>query len=159
MIAGGWILLYRKYDFTITVETVSVMKSFWIELDGFFCETKINFTKPGPLSTSKIELFVVTVDSWKLLTSTSSSLDLPRLNYDIQRSEEGCSNVNFVVTYVDGERPLSLFILNPNCNQDFNETILETLSMSKIALKILLNIFGNANVAGRLVWGQPSVLK
>ena len=56
-----------------------------------------------------------------------------------------------MVTYVDGERPLSLFILNPNCNQDFNETILETLSMSKIALKILLNIFGNANVAGRLV--------
>ena len=63
MVAGGWILLYSKYDFTITVETVSVMKSFLIELDGFFCETKINFTKPRPLSTSKIELFLMIVDS------------------------------------------------------------------------------------------------
>ena len=63
MIQGGWILLYRKYDFKITVATDSVMKSFLIELDGFFCETKINFTKPGPLSTSKIELFVIIVDS------------------------------------------------------------------------------------------------
>ena len=159
MIAGGWILLYNKYDFTITVETVSVMKSFWIELDGFFCETKINFTKPGPLSTSKIELFVIIVDSWKLLTSVSSSLDPPWLNYDIQRTEEGCSNVNSVVVYVDGERPLFVFIPNPKCNQDFNETILETLSMSEKALKILLNIFGNVNAAGRFVWGQPSILK
>ena len=40
---------------------------------------------------------------------------------------------------------------NPKCNQDFNETILETLSMSVKALKILLNIFGNANAAGSLV--------
>ena len=159
MIAEGWILLYNKYDFTITVETVSVMKSFWIELDGFFCETKINFTKLGPLSTSKIELFVIIVDSWKLLTSVSSSLDPPWLNYDIQRTEEGCSNVNSVVVYVDGERPLFVFIPNPKCNQDFNETILETLSMSEKALKILLNIFGNVNAAGRLVWGQPSILK
>ena len=159
MIAGGWILLYRKYDFTITVETVSVMKSFWIELDGCFFETKISFTKPGPLSTSKIELFVIIVDSWKLLTSVSSSLDPPWLNYDIQRTEEGCSNVNSVVVYVDGERPLFVFIPNPKCNQDFNETILETLSMSEKALKILLNIFGNVNAAGRLVWGQPSILK
>ena len=159
MIAGDWILLYSKYDFTITVETVSVMKSFWIELDGFFCETKINFTKPGPLSTSKIELFVIIVDSWKLLTSVSSSLDPPWLNYDIQRTEEGCSNVNSVVVYVDGERPLFVFIPNPKCNQDFNETILETLSMLEKALKILLNIFGNINAAGRLVWGQLSILK
>ena len=159
MIAGGWILLYSKYDFTIIVETVFVMKSFWIELDGFFCETKINFTKPGLLSTSKIELFVIIVDSWKLLTSVSSSLDPPWLNYDIQRTEEGCSNVNSVVVYVDGERPLFVFIPNPKCNQDFNETILETLSMSEKALKILLNIFGNVNAAGRLVWGQPSILK
>ena len=157
MIAGGWILLYSKYDFAITVETVSVMKSFWIELD--FCESKINFTKPGPLSPSKIELFVIIVDSWKLLTSVSSSLDPPWLNYDIQRTEEGCSNVNSVVVYVDGERPLFVFIPNPKCNQDFNETILETLSMSEKALKILLNIFGNVNAAGRLVWGQPSILK
>ena len=33
---------------------------------------------------------------------------------------------------------------------DFNENILETLSMSENALKILLNIFGNINAA-RLV--------
>ena len=159
MIAEGWILLYNKYDFTITVETVSVMKSFWIELDGFFCETKINFTKLGPLSTSKIELFVIIVDSWKLLTSVSSSPDPPGLNCDFQRTEEGCSNVICVVVYVDGERPLFIFIPNPKCNQDFNETILETLSMSEKILKILLNIFGNVNVAGRLWWGQPSTLK
>ena len=44
-----------------------------------------------------------------------------------------------------------LFFPNPECNQDFNETILETLSMSEKALKILLNIFGNVNAAGRLV--------
>ena len=56
-----------------------------------------------------------------------------------------------MVIYVDGERPLFVFILNPKCNQDFNETISETLSMSEKALKILLNIFGNANAAGRLV--------
>ena len=131
MIAGGWILLYSKYDFTITVETVSVMKSFWIELDGFFCETKINFTKLGPLSTSKIELFVIIVDSWKLLTSVSSSLDPSSLNYDIQRTEEGCSNVNSVVVYMDGESPLFVFIPNPKCDQDFNETILKILSISE----------------------------
>ena len=29
------------YDFTITVETDSVMKSFWIELDGFFVKQKL----------------------------------------------------------------------------------------------------------------------
>ena len=53
---------------------------------------------------------------------------------------------------MDGEKPLFVFIPNPKCNQDFNETILETLSMSEKALKILLNIFGNVNVAGRLNW-------
>ena len=159
MIEGGWILLYSKHDFTITAETVYVMNIFWIELDGFFCEIEINFTKSGLLLTSKTELFVIIVGSWKLLTSVSSSLDPPWLNYDIQRTEEGCSNVNSVVVYVDGERPLFVFIPNPKCNQDFNETILETLSMSEKALKILLNIFGNVNAAGRLVWGQPSILK
>ena len=46
--------------------------------------------------------------------------------------------------------PFSVFFPNPKCNQDFNETILETLSMSEKILKILLNIFGNVNVAGRL---------
>ena len=151
MIAGGWFLLHSKYDFTITVETVSFMKNFRIELDGFFCETKINFTKPGPLSTSKIELFVTIVGSWKLLNSVSSSLDPPRLNYEFQRTKERCSNVNSVVVYVDGKRPLFVFIPNPKCNQDFNETILETLSMSEKALKILLNFLGNVNAAGRLV--------
>ena len=126
---------------------------------GFFVKQKVFFTKPGPLSSSKIELFVIIVDSWKLLTPVSSSLDLPWLNYYIQRTEEDCSNVNSVVVYVDGERPLFVFISNPKCNQDFNETILETLSMSEKALKVLLNIFGNVSAAGRLVWGQPSILK
>ena len=53
---------------------------------------------------------------------------------------------------MDGERPLFVFKTNPKCNQDFSETILETLSMSEKALKILLNIFGNLNAAGRLNW-------
>ena len=53
---------------------------------------------------------------------------------------------------MDGEKPLFVFIPNPKCNQDFNETILETLRMSEKALKILLNIFGNVNAAGRLNW-------
>ena len=135
------------------------MKTFWIELDSLFCETKINFTKPALLSISKIELFVTIVDSWKLLTSVLSSLDPPRLNYDFQITEEGCSNVNFVLVYVDGKRPLFFFIPNPKCNQDFNETILGTLSMSEKALETLLNIFGNVNAVGRPLWRQPSILK
>ena len=81
-----------------------------------------------------------------MLTSVTSSLDPPRLNYDFQRTEEGCSNVNSMVEYVDGESLLFIFIPNPKCNRDFNETILETLNMSQKALKILLNIFGNVNV-------------
>ena len=128
------------------------MKCFWIELDGFFCEIKIDVTKPGPLSTSKIEIFVIVADSLKLLTSVSSSLDPPWLNYDFQRTEEGCSNVNSVAVYVDGEKPLFVFIPNPKYDQYFNETPLETPSMSEKALKILLNIFGNVNAAGRLNW-------
>ena len=52
---------------------------------------------------------------------------------------------------MDGERPLFVFKANPKCNQDFSETILETLSMSEKALKILLNIFDNINAVGRLV--------
>ena len=51
---------------------------------------------------------------------------------------------------MDGERPLFAFIPNPKCNYDFNETILETLSMSEKALKVLLNISRNANAAVRL---------
>ena len=54
-----------------------------------------------------------------------------------------------MVVYED-ERPLFIFIPNPICNEDFNETILETLSMLEKALKVLLNIFGKVN-AGRLV--------
>ena len=94
-----------------------------------------------------------------MLTSVSISLDPPWLNYDIQRTEEVCSNVNSVVVYVDGERPF--FVLKPNlkCNQDFHETILEIHNISEKALKILLNIFDNVNVAGRLVWGQPPISK
>ena len=69
------------------------MNSFWIELDGFFCQTKINFGKQGPLTTFKMELFVTIVNSWKLLTSVASSLDPPWLTYDFQRTEEDYSNV------------------------------------------------------------------
>ena len=61
--------------------------------------------------------------------------------------------------YVDDERPHFVFIPNPKCNQDFNETILETLSMSEKALKMLLNISDNVNAAAKLAWGQPSILK
>ena len=129
----------------------------WIR--WFSCQKKINFTKSGPLPTSEMKLFVTIVASWKLLTSVSSSLDPTWLNYDFQRTEEGCSNVNSLVVYVDGERPFFFFIPNRKCNQDFNETILETLSMSEKALKILLNIFDNVNAAVRLAWGQPSFLK
>ena len=50
---------------------------------------------------------------------------------------------------MDGKRLLFVFIPNPKCNQDLNETILGTLSMSEKALKTLLNIFGNVNAAGR----------
>ena len=64
-----------------------------------------------------------------------------------------------MVAYVDGDRPLFVFIPNPKYNQDFNDTISETLRMLKKALKILLNIFGNVNAAGRVVWGQTSILK
>ena len=60
---------------------------------------------------------------------------------------------------MDGEKPLFVFIPNPKCNQDFNETILETLSMSEKALKMLLNISDNVNAAAKLAWGQPSILK
>ena len=49
---------------------------------------------------------------------------------------------------MDSERPLFVFIPNPKCNQDFNETILEILSMSGKAFKILLNIFSNVNATG-----------
>ena len=60
--------------------SVSIRNSFWIELDGFFCQTKINFAKVGPLPTSKMDLFVAIVDSWKLLTFIASSLNPHLLN-------------------------------------------------------------------------------
>ena len=44
-----------------------------------------------------------------------------------------------------------LFLPNPKCNQNFNQNILETLSMLQKALQLLLNIFGNVNAAGRLL--------
>ena len=50
---------------------------------------------------------------------------------------------------MDDEGPHFVFIPNPKCNQDFNETILETLSMSEKALKMLLNISDNVNAAAR----------
>ena len=150
MIAGGWILLYSRYDFTITIDTVSVMKNFWTELDGFFSETNIIFTKLGPLSKFEIEISVTIVDRWNLLISLSSILDPPWPSYDIQRTEEDCSNVNSVVVYVDGEWPLFVFISNQSCNRNFNETVLETLSMTENVLKLLLTISGNVNIAGKL---------
>ena len=104
----------------LSLRAVSVMNSFWIELDGVFCQTKINFTKPGPLQISKMKIFVTIVDSWNLLTSIASSLDPPLLNYDFQKTEEGCSDVASLVVYVDGGRHLSVFIPNPKFNQDFN---------------------------------------
>ena len=39
-----------------------------------------------------------------------------------------------MVAYGDGEKHLFVFIPNPKCNQDFNETILETLCMSEKGL-------------------------
>ena len=143
----------------VNVFTITVTNSFWIELDGISCQTKINFTKPVPLSASTMELFVTIICNWKLLTSVGSSLASPWLNYDFQRTEEGCSNVNSLVECVDDGRPLFSFIPNPKCNQDSYDTILETLSMSEKALRLLLNIFGNANAAARLAWGQQSILK
>ena len=60
---------------------------------------------------------------------------------------------------MDGGRPLFVFIPNPKCNRDFNETILETLNVPEKALKMLLNISGNVNAAPSLTRGQPLILK
>ena len=59
--------------------------------------------------------------------------------------------MNSLVVYVDGGRPLFVLIPKLNCNQDFNKTVLETLSMPETSLKMLPNISGNANPAARLV--------
>ena len=58
--------------------------------------------------------------------------------------------MNSLVKYVDDGRPIFVFIPNPKCNHDSNETILEILSMLEKALKMLLNNFGNANAAVRI---------
>ena len=63
------------------------------------------------------------------------------------------------MVYVDGEKPLFVFIPNAKSNQNFNETILETLSIPEKALKMLLNFSDNVNAAARLAWAQPSNLK
>ena len=61
--------------------------------------------------------------------------------YDFQRTEEGCSDVNSLMVYVDGGRPFFVFIPNPKCDQDFNEkTILETHRMPEKALKMLFPV-------------------
>ena len=65
----------------------------------------------------------------------------------------------FLVQYVDNGESLFVFIPNPKCNHDSNETILGNLIMLEKALKMLLNIFGNVNAASRLEWGYPSILK
>ena len=51
---------------------------------------------------------------------------------------------------MDVERSLVVFIPNGIYNSDFNETVLETLSMSEKALKMLLNFSGNVNAAARV---------
>ena len=88
------------------------------------------------------------------MISLSSILDPPWPSYDIQRTEEDCSNVNSVVVYVDGELTLFAFISNQSCNRNFNETVLETLSMTENVLKLLLTISGNVNIAGKLEVGH-----
>ena len=98
------------------------MNSFSSEVDGFFWEANINFTKRGPLQTSKMESFVKIFDNLKMLTSAASSLDPPRLNYDFQRTKDRCSNENSLVEYVDDKRSLFVFIPNPKCNHDSDET-------------------------------------
>ena len=78
-----------------------------------------------------MEPFLTIIDSCKLLTSVANSLDPLSLNYDFQRTEEGCSNVNSLVAFVDGGRALFVFIPNQKCNHDSNETILETQHTGK----------------------------
>ena len=51
---------------------------------------------------------------------------------------------------MDGERLLFFFIPHPKYNQDFNETILENQSISAKALKMLLNLSDNVNLAAKL---------
>ena len=89
----------------------------------FSVKQKNNFAKSRTSSISKMELFVATVNSWKLLTDIASSLDQPLLDRDFQRAEKGCSNVASLVVYVDVGKPLFVSIANPKWNQGFNATI------------------------------------
>ena len=89
----------------------------------FSVKQKNNFAKSSTSSISKMELFVATVNSWKLLTDIASSLDQPLLNRDFQRAEKGCTNVASLAVYVDVGRPLFVSIANPKWNQGFNATI------------------------------------
>ena len=80
------------------------MNRFLIELDGFFVRKKIIVLPNRDPCQHKMKLFVTTVNSWKLLTSVACSLDPPLLNYDFQKTGEGCSNLFFLLVYVDGGR-------------------------------------------------------
>ena len=114
------------------------MNSFWIKLNDLFVKKKKkkNFGKPGPLPTSQMELFATIFHSWKLLTSVASSLDPRWFNYDFLRTEESFSDVNSLVVCIDGWRTNFVFIPNTKCSQDFNEPILETLSLPVKAFTI-----------------------
>ena len=81
---------------------------------AFSVKQKNDFAKPRPLTTFEIELFEAIVDSWKLLTSVGSSLNVPLLNHDFRRIAEGCSNVASLVVYGDGGRPLFVFFPHQN---------------------------------------------
>ena len=125
---------------------------------AFFCQTKINFAKPRPFSTSKMELFVTIVDSWKLLISVVNSLDPPLLTYDFQRTEKDSSNVASLLVYVDGGRPFCSFLIQTQNVIKISMKLFRNFSMPEKDLKMLLNISRNVNLAARLSWGQPSIL-
>ena len=125
---------------------------------AFFCQTKINFAKPRPFSTSKMELFVTIVDSWKLLISVVNSLDPPLLTYDFQRTEKDSSNVASLLIYVDGGRPFCSFLIQTQNVIKISMKLFRNFSMPEKDLKMLLNISRNVNLAARLSWDQPSIL-
>ena len=93
-----------------------------------FLPKKINFAKPRPFSTSKMELFVTIVDSWKLLISVVNSLDPPLLTYDFQRTEKDSSNVPSLLVYEDGGRPFCSFLI-------------QTQNVIKISMKVFRNLW------------------
>ena len=113
-----------------------------------FLSNKTSFCQSGTLA--NIKHGDLCNNSWHLKTSITNSLDPSLLNYDFQRTEEGCSNVNSLVM-LDGGRPLFVFMPNLKYYQDFNETILETIRMLEKSLKMLVNISSNVNPTARLV--------